>query len=1078
MESSLLKKPTGESKTARSDPIQQYAQRVVDANPAIDGIYLVGSSTSTQPLPFPGEKEHDIDLLYDFGQVGLGEFPESDVETLLEAQENIDLDSYDTFVLADNRYFHVSMGAGRSIVENTEYGQAQQGKPMVKLAAADQGAVQNIVAEMMPILSPGLPRPEIRLVNNMGSRWLGRTDWKYGSKGGQDYCDETTTIVVQKRILGHEETLRRVIAHELCHHWEVIEHYLADFRKMGARTFTLLRSKPGHGSQWREYASIFNSKYGKDFVTEKSDEDYVEDMTTLRDYFLLLYQQPNGHTHYQVSMRLSPHQGKWINEHVGHPEYRLLKTKDPAFLHGPAIASGRWAYAPPMKPEREEKLKALWAEAETTKIAKATAKHASTQINLPEELAWKIRDLAKKIIPESDLAGDGYEKSCHVTLKYGVEEDEEGMVEVVGGQPAFEIKLGKTHVFPPSESSDDAAVVVVKLDAPELYKLHDAIDKAMSVKEDDFEYHPHMTLAYVKPEAASKYEGLDFFEGIVFEADTVVLSKKDRVEFAVGLGQVKTASRAEDTSSLTLGANAEGFPAVVVVRWAKPLRWRQVLKAVKQIAGEVAGKRIPWRDIHVWESPWGSFAEQEEKFPEWVAKQRLVMYDILPDGTYQSVGKQHTPLTPPEKPKRIRTNYDAYAEDGTPLNPRTKEELDDFMANRKPEEFFSEYYRRTKTSSHKTPPLSDTVYENPDIGQETNAYADIPERVKGVEALPTLEELAPEMFEKTAVFAEAQNQSQHTDHKAVGMYKTPKGDPFQEEFELFGQKDKPETQEPKKNAPNTPGSEIKSLLNKAAAARHFQPVPFEQFAQQHPEHDFGDDEQDKWNYEENVEHFSTIKFPLMLYRAIELEAGQEPNRDQMGVHWTWVENSADAYFGSSSIWSPYDHPKPKNPVLVVVKASLSRPDAVDWESTLLANMINPDENEVWLESGAQLKLIGIDKDGKGYQKPAKPITITAAKDGAAKPIRRNVRGAPFKIGMLVRYVHAIEEDEAEELGTMQYLGQVGKLEYYEYSCGCGQTYPGDPMIGVRFPDGKLHEFWKEELEPVGKTSVFSSELLN
>ena len=29
--------------------------------------------------------------------------------------------------------------------------------------------------------------------------------------------------------------------------------------------------------------------------------------------------------------------------------------------------------------------------------------------------------------------------------------------------------------------------------------------------------------------------------------------------------------------------------------------------------------------------------------------------------------------------------------------------------------------------------------------------------------------------------------------------------------------------------------------------------------------------------------------------------------------------------------------------------------------------------------------------------------------------------------------------------------------------GCGQRFPDDPMIGVRFPDGALQEFWREEL---------------
>src|SRR5208282_1477725 len=112
-------------------------------------------------------------------------------------------------------------------------------------------------------------------------------------------------------------------------------------------------------------------------------------------------------------------------------------------------------------------------------------------------------------------------------------------------------------------------------------------------------------------------------------------------------------------------------------------------------------------------------------------------------------------------------------------------------------------------------------------------------------------------------------------------------------------------------------------------------------------------------YEENVEHFSTLKFPVTLWRALELGKGEEPGMNSLGVHWTWVEDSADAYFGPSSMWNP-DTRKLKDPVLVVIKASISRPDEVDWDNTLLANIINPDENEVWLEAGARLQLLGVD----------------------------------------------------------------------------------------------------------------------
>ena len=53
-----------------------------------------------------------------------------------------------------------------------------------------------------------------------------------------------------------------------------------------------------------------------------------------------------------------------------------------------------------------------------------------------------------------------------------------------------------------------------------------------------------------------------------------------------------------------------------------------------------------------------------------------------------------------------------------------------------------------KSGSHKTPPLSDTTFRDPEQGMETNGYANLPEKVRGAEELPALETLAPDMFKR------------------------------------------------------------------------------------------------------------------------------------------------------------------------------------------------------------------------------------------------------------------------------------------------------------------------------------------
>lgn len=70
----------------------------------------------------------------------------------------------------------------------------------------------------------------------------------------------------------------------------------------------------------------------------------------------------------------------------------------------------------------------------------------------------------------------------------------------------------------------------------------------------------------------------------------------------------------------------------------------------------------------------------------------------------------------------------------------------------------------------------------------------------------------------------------------------------------------------------------------------------------------------------------------------------------------------------------------------------------------------------------------------------------------------DVTGAPFRIGQRVRVVTIT--DETGDVGS---LGREGAVSYFNYTCGCGQTFPGDPMIGVVF-NNLTAEFWKEEIQ--------------
>ena len=75
-----------------------------------------------------------------------------------------------------------------------------------------------------------------------------------------------------------------------------------------------------------------------------------------------------------------------------------------------------------------------------------------------------------------------------------------------------------------------------------------------------------------------------------------------------------------------------------------------------------------------------------------------------------------------------------------------------------------------------------------------------------------------------------------------------------------------------------------------------------------------------------------------------------------------------------------------------------------------------------------------------------------------KPIYEKVEGSPHQPKDIV-----VVLEFSDETGDQEFIGKIGVVEYLEYSCGCGQSYPNDPMIGIRFPDGFLIECWSEEI---------------
>lgn len=145
-------------------------------------------------------------------------------------------------------------------------------------------------------------------------------------------------------------------------------------------------------------------------------------------------------------------------------------------------------------------------------------------------------------IDDKDLAEDGKETEFHVTAKYGLHTDDSLDVEkVVAGFGPVSAKLGKVSIF---ENDDkDFDVVKIDVDSPDLHRLNKLLSESLEVTDTFPDYHPHLTLAYVKKGEGAKYVGMDDVDGYELNWDVLLFSNKDRMKFPINLLEAPSTSK-------------------------------------------------------------------------------------------------------------------------------------------------------------------------------------------------------------------------------------------------------------------------------------------------------------------------------------------------------------------------------------------------------------------------------------------------------------------------------------------------------------------------------------------------------
>ncbi len=175
-------------------------------------------------------------------------------------------------------------------------------------------------------------------------------------------------------------------------------------------------------------------------------------------------------------------------------------------------------------------------------------KFASTQVNLPDWAAKRVLD-AGQGIPDSELAEDGREVQPHVTVKYGLHDNDPVAVQqALADEGPIAAKVGKVSIFPASETGSDYDVVKMDVDSPDLHRLNEKVAALPSTDTHPL-YKPHITLAYVKAGEGQKYVGKSVpgLTDQIVRFDTVTHSGQNQVKTEIPLSGPKLVEPAAPT---------------------------------------------------------------------------------------------------------------------------------------------------------------------------------------------------------------------------------------------------------------------------------------------------------------------------------------------------------------------------------------------------------------------------------------------------------------------------------------------------------------------------------------------------
>ena len=154
-------------------------------------------------------------------------------------------------------------------------------------------------------------------------------------------------------------------------------------------------------------------------------------------------------------------------------------------------------------------------------------------VGAPKEIAEAIKEFSKTI-PEDELYYDkdpdefsqGREDWPHVTALFGLKsQDPEDVQALLSDFGEVEFELGKVSLF----ENDDKPYDVVKVDvqSQDLKRMNKLLCDNLDYETDFPDFHPHLTIAYVKKGKGKKWVGEGEFEGMRASTDEYHFSNAD-----------------------------------------------------------------------------------------------------------------------------------------------------------------------------------------------------------------------------------------------------------------------------------------------------------------------------------------------------------------------------------------------------------------------------------------------------------------------------------------------------------------------------------------------------------------------